>query len=43
MYMSLNTVRTHTHHIFRKLGVHSTVEAVALALRAGWTPRTPQT
>jgi two-component system NarL family response regulator len=39
MFMSLNTVRTHTHHIFRKLGVHSTIEAVALALRAGWTPR----
>jgi DNA-binding NarL/FixJ family response regulator len=39
MYMSLNTVRTHTHHVFRKLGVHSTVEAVALALRAGFVPR----
>jgi DNA-binding CsgD family transcriptional regulator len=28
-------VRTHTHRIYGKLGVHSRLEAVALARRAG--------
>ena len=30
-----NTVRTHLQNIMAKLGVHSTLEAVALT-RAGW-------
>ncbi len=29
--MSLKTVNTHLHNLRRKLGVHSTLEAVALA------------
>jgi LuxR family maltose regulon positive regulatory protein len=28
LYLSLNTVRTHTHSIYRKLGVGSRAEAV---------------
>jgi LuxR family maltose regulon positive regulatory protein len=28
LYLSLNTVRTHTHSIYRKLGVSSRAEAV---------------
>lgn len=38
LYVSLNTVRTHMTHIFRKLGVRSRTEAVSLALRAGLRP-----
>jgi DNA-binding NarL/FixJ family response regulator len=33
--MSANTVRTHTQNLIAKLGVHSTLESVALALRHG--------
>ena len=33
MGLSVNTVRTHLQHILRKLGVHSTLEAVAMVLR----------
>jgi DNA-binding NarL/FixJ family response regulator len=33
--MSVNTVRTHTQSILRKLGVHSSLAAVAVARRAG--------
>jgi DNA-binding NarL/FixJ family response regulator len=33
--VSPNTVRTHTQHLISKLGVHSTLEAVTMALRAG--------
>lgn len=33
--LSANTVRTHTQNLIAKLGVHSTLEAVALALRHG--------
>jgi DNA-binding NarL/FixJ family response regulator len=35
LFLSTNTVRTHTRNILAKLGVHSTLEAVALAARAG--------
>ncbi|MGH3943428.1 MAG: response regulator transcription factor, partial [Pseudonocardiaceae bacterium] len=37
--LSVNTVRTHTNKIFAKLGVHSKLEAVAVARSAlrGWT------
>jgi DNA-binding NarL/FixJ family response regulator len=33
--LSVNTVRTHTQNVNAKLGVHSTLESVALALRTG--------
>jgi two-component system NarL family response regulator len=33
--LSENTVRTHTQNLIAKLGVHSTLESVALALRSG--------
>lgn len=33
--VSANTVRTHTQNLFAKLGVHSTLEAVAAGLRHG--------
>ena len=33
--MSLKTVNTHLHNLRGKLGVHSTLEAVALARSAG--------
>jgi DNA-binding NarL/FixJ family response regulator len=36
--ISLNTVRTHTKNILAKLGVHSSLEAVSVALRAGVRP-----
>jgi DNA-binding NarL/FixJ family response regulator len=35
MQLSGNTVRTHTQNLIAKLGVHSTLESVALALRNG--------
>jgi len=38
LYLSTNTVRTHTRNLLAKLGVHSSLEAVALALRAGMRP-----
>ena len=33
--LSANTVRTHTQNLIAKLGAHSTLESVALALRHG--------
>lgn len=36
--ISLNTVRTHVKNILARLGVHSSLEAVSLALRAGMRP-----
>jgi DNA-binding NarL/FixJ family response regulator len=33
--VSVNTVRSHSQHMLSKLGVHTTLEAVALALREG--------
>ena len=35
LHLSVNTVRTHAQSIFAKLGAHSTLEAVALAVSAG--------
>jgi len=37
-YVSLHTVRTQIRSILRKLDVHSQLEAVAVAHRAGWSP-----
>ncbi|QYG92240.1 response regulator transcription factor [Iamia sp. SCSIO 61187] len=39
--ISLNTVRTHVKSILAKLGVHASLEAVSLALRAGIRPEGP--
>jgi DNA-binding NarL/FixJ family response regulator len=33
LHVSVNTVRTHSQHMLSKLGVHTTLEAVTLALR----------
>lgn len=38
LFVSLNTVRTHTKNILAKLEVHSSIEAVSVALRLGWRP-----
>lgn len=38
LYLSPNTVRTHAQNMLGKLGVHSSLEAVGLALRAGLRP-----
>ncbi|HEY8057320.1 MAG TPA: LuxR C-terminal-related transcriptional regulator [Acidimicrobiales bacterium] len=35
MFVSVNTVRTHTRNLLAKLEVHSSVEAVSVARRAG--------
>ena len=35
LYVSPNTVRSHTHTLYRKLGVHSRAEAVARGIRLG--------
>jgi DNA-binding NarL/FixJ family response regulator len=40
LFMSVNTVRTHAQSVLRKLGVHSGLEAVAVALSAGLRSRT---
>lgn len=39
LLVSPNTVRTHTQRVREKLGVHSTIEAVSVARRAGVKPR----
>jgi DNA-binding NarL/FixJ family response regulator len=39
--ISLNTVRTHVKNILARLGVHSSLEAVSLALHAGMRPASP--
>lgn len=35
LHISVNTVRTHTQNLLAKLGAHSTLESVAVALRHG--------
>lgn len=35
LFLSVNTVRTHTQNLLAKLDVHSSLEAVVLAMRAG--------
>ena len=39
MGVSRNTVRTHAHRVYAKLGVHSRLAAVRVARAAGYTPR----
>ena len=41
LVLSENTVRTHAQHVLRKLGVHSSLAAVALARQAGMRGRAP--
>jgi DNA-binding NarL/FixJ family response regulator len=41
LYLSPHTVRTHMQNVLGKLGVHSTLAAVAVARRAGLTPSDP--
>jgi DNA-binding NarL/FixJ family response regulator len=38
LFLSANTVRTHTQNVLSKLEVHSSLEAVSLAMRAGVRP-----
>lgn len=38
LQVSLGTVRSHIHHVFTKLGVHSRLEAVKVARAAGMRP-----
>lgn len=40
--ISLATVRNHVHNLLEKLAVHSKLEAVSLAYRAGWVPGKPR-
>jgi two-component system NarL family response regulator len=43
LHLSINTVRTHVQHLLAKLEVHTSLEAVALALQEGLVPaRGPQ-
>jgi DNA-binding NarL/FixJ family response regulator len=39
LMLSANTVRTHAQHLEKKLGVHSAVAAVSIALQAGLRPQ----
>jgi DNA-binding NarL/FixJ family response regulator len=41
LFLSPNTVRTHVQNVLRKLEVHSSIEAVGLALRQGLRPPAP--
>ncbi|NBE54298.1 LuxR C-terminal-related transcriptional regulator [Streptomyces boluensis] len=41
LFLSPHTVRTHMQNVLGKLGVHSTLAAVALARRAGISPAEP--
>jgi hypothetical protein len=35
-------VRNHVHNLLEKLGVHSKLEAISLAYRAGWVSGAPK-
>ena len=38
LHLSVNTVRTHVQNMLRKLGVNSSLQAVSVAIRAGFRP-----
>jgi DNA-binding CsgD family transcriptional regulator len=40
--ISLATTRNHVHNLLEKLGVHSKLEAISLAYRAGWVAGAPK-
>jgi DNA-binding CsgD family transcriptional regulator len=40
--ISVATVRNHVHNLLDKLGVHSKLEAISLAYRAGWVAGPPK-
>jgi DNA-binding CsgD family transcriptional regulator len=40
--ISVATVRNHVHNLLDKLGVHSKLEAISLAYRAGWVAGPPE-
>lgn len=42
LHISLNTARTHAKNIHTKLGVHTSGEAVSIALRTGMRPASPE-
>jgi DNA-binding NarL/FixJ family response regulator len=41
LFVSTNTVRTHTQNVLSKIGRHSVLEAVSFALRSGLRPSNP--
>lgn len=43
LFISPETVRTHLQRVYRKLGVHSQVELISLAIRLGETRRLEET
>lgn len=36
LWIALDTVKTHRHHIFVKLGAHTGAHAVAIGYQRGW-------
>lgn len=40
LYISRNTARTHVKHVLSKLGAHSCLEAVSIAVSEGMRPDT---
>lgn len=42
LYLSVSTIRTHTRHLFAKLGVHRRTEAVNRARAVGLLPPSPR-
>jgi LuxR family transcriptional regulator, maltose regulon positive regulatory protein len=42
MFVSVNTIRTHTRHLYAKLGVHTRAKAVERARELGLLAPTPR-
>ena len=42
LVVSVNTIRTHTRHMYAKLGVHTRAQAVARARKLGLLAPTPR-